>query len=95
MLALAVLEVGFEEHEGDGGDVAVGLGRVAEAREEGHGGRGVGVGGEGFDEWGEWEGLERGVGEEGGGGEAEGDGEVVVVAEAGDEVVKLGEVFLC
>ena len=39
--------------------------------------------------------MERGVCEVSGGGEAKGDEEMVVVAEAGDEVVKLGEVFLC
>ncbi|KAJ1378078.1 hypothetical protein SESBI_48201 [Sesbania bispinosa] len=89
VVGAAHVEVGREEEERDGGDVRVGLGGVEEVGEEGHGVSEVGVRGEGVDERGEVEGMERGVGEEGGGGEAQRCGELVRVAEAGDEVVDL------
>lgn len=88
-------EIGGEEHEGDGGDVRVGLRGVEEVCEKGHGLCEVMLGGEGVDQRGEVEGVERGVGEEGGGGEAQRRWKLVGVAEARDQEVDPPHLFIC
>lgn len=84
------MKVGGDEGvaEGDRGGSA---GVVAEGGEEGHGGDHVREGGEAVCQGGDGEGIERGVGEEGGGEEANGCIVAVAVAEARDEAADLRE----
>lgn len=84
------MKVGGDEGvaEGDRGGMA---GVVAECGEEGHGGNHVREGGEAVGQGGDGEGIERGVGKEGGGDEADGCVVSVGLAEATNEEADLRE----
>lgn len=67
---------------------------MPEAGEKGHGSGHVRLGSEGIDENREGDGFGRWVSEEGGDGEVDCSGELVGEAEAWDEEVDLGQLFL-